>query len=96
MCILVSDCIALASWYEEFETLVWKDAGVLLGYLTVVAEALSLNCCILGINAAEQISKVLKLPSHLIPVGVDEPLADGVVKGDKFDPAAIIGQEKTK
>ena len=36
--------------YEEACSLVWRDAGVLLGYLSIVAEALELNFCPLGIT----------------------------------------------
>lgn len=36
--------------YENPNTLVWRDAGVLLGYLSIIAEALSLNFCPLGLT----------------------------------------------
>jgi SagB-type dehydrogenase family enzyme len=36
--------------YEDAESLVWRDAGVLLGYLSLVSEALSLSFCPLGMT----------------------------------------------
>jgi hypothetical protein len=38
-----------AAKYEHFESLVWRDAGVVLGYMSIVAEALGLNFCPLGL-----------------------------------------------
>ena len=36
--------------YHNPTSLIWRDAGVILGYLSVVAAALKLNFCPLGIN----------------------------------------------
>lgn len=36
--------------YENAESLVWRDAGVVLGYMSVVAQALGLSFCPLGIT----------------------------------------------
>jgi SagB-type dehydrogenase family enzyme len=38
-----------AAKYESPESLVWRDAGAVLGYMSVVAEALGLSFCPLGI-----------------------------------------------
>ena len=45
-----------AAKYEAFESLVWRDAGVMLGYLSVCAEALGLACCPLGITGDPEIA----------------------------------------
>lgn len=39
-----------AAQYEAPESLVWRDAGVLLGYLSLLAEAMELSLCPLGIT----------------------------------------------
>lgn len=39
-----------AAKYEAPESLVWRDAGVLLGYLSLLAEAMELSFCPLGIT----------------------------------------------
>lgn len=36
--------------YENAESLVWRDAGVVLGYLSLVSEALGLSFCPLGMT----------------------------------------------
>jgi SagB-type dehydrogenase family enzyme len=36
--------------YESPDSLVWRDAGVLLGYMSVAAEALGLSFCPLGLT----------------------------------------------
>ena len=38
-----------AAKYAEHASLVWRDAGVLLGYMSVVAEAMQLSFCPLGL-----------------------------------------------
>lgn len=39
-----------AAKYENPESLVWRDAGVVLGYMSFVAQALGLSFCPLGIS----------------------------------------------
>lgn len=46
---LVAEPGRTAAKYEHHESLVWRDAGVVLGYMSVVAEALELPFCPLGI-----------------------------------------------
>ena len=36
--------------YESAQSLIWRDAGVVLGYLSVIAEALKLGFCPLGMT----------------------------------------------
>lgn len=38
-----------AAKYENPESLVWRDAGVVLGYMSIAAEALGLSFCPLGL-----------------------------------------------
>ena len=39
-----------ASKYESADSLVWRDAGVLQGHMALVAAALGLNFCLLGVT----------------------------------------------
>lgn len=48
------------SKYQNAESLVWRDAGVLLATFSLVAEALSLNCCAFGITGEPDLSRLLK------------------------------------
>lgn len=48
--ILAAEPGKTAAKYEAAESLVWRDAGVLLGFLAVAAEALGLNYCPLGVT----------------------------------------------
>lgn len=44
--------------YEHPESLVWRDAGVVLGYVSVVAEALNLAFCPLGLTGNNYIAPI--------------------------------------
>lgn len=66
------------SKYTSAQSLVWRDAGVVLGYLSVVAEALELNLCPLGVTGDAFVSPIA-------PVGVLQG-AGMLVVGDR--PAA--------
>ena len=59
-----------AAKYENPETLVWRDAGVVLGYMSVVAEALDLNFCPLGISGFPHLADFLPETSALQAVGL--------------------------
>jgi hypothetical protein len=48
-----------ASKYENHETLVLRDAGVMLGYLSVVSEFLGFSFCPLGLTGEPYISQQL-------------------------------------
>lgn len=58
-----------AAKYEAYESLVWRDAGVLQGHLAVVAESLDLDFCILGLTGCEALRQ-LGNQSELFGVGM--------------------------
>jgi hypothetical protein len=64
--------------YEHPETLVWRDAGILLATLALVAEGLSLNCCLVGGTGEPMISTLLAANEGVFGVG-------GIVVGAKED-----------
>jgi hypothetical protein len=55
--------------YENPESLVWRDAGVVLGYMSVIAEALGLAFCPLGMTG-ESVAKLLAASALLRGVGL--------------------------
>ncbi|ENR6008785.1 TPA: dehydrogenase [Citrobacter freundii] len=55
--------------YEHADSLVWRDAGVLIGHMALVAEALDCNFCPLGITGHEWCAS-LKLEDSLAGVGL--------------------------
>jgi len=65
---LVADGPLYASCYENWETLMWRDAGALCAVLAFVATALSLNSVVLGRHGDDIIS-ASELPSVQIAVG---------------------------
>lgn len=67
---LVAEFGKTAAKYENHETLVWRDAGVALGYMSLVAEALHLNFCPLGITGGPFLTDYLANASTLKPVGL--------------------------
>lgn len=58
-----------AAKYLDASSLVWRDAGVLLGYLSVAAEALCLNFCPLGLTGDASIGS-LDEQGRLVGVGL--------------------------
>lgn len=58
-----------AAKYEHSTSLVWRDSGVLIGQMALVAEALTCNFCPLGITGHEWISG-LELQNRLAGVGL--------------------------
>jgi hypothetical protein len=48
--VLISEPGKTAAKYQYHETLVWRDAGVVLGYMSLAAQALGLSFCPLGIT----------------------------------------------
>jgi hypothetical protein len=50
---LVAEAGKTAAKYEAEQSLVWRDAGVVLGYLSLVAEILQLSFCPLGMTGDE-------------------------------------------
>jgi hypothetical protein len=67
---LVSEPGKTAAKYENHETLVWRDAGVVLGYMSLVAEALGLSFCPLGITGQPHLTDYLPDASPLQAVGL--------------------------
>ena len=56
--------------YANAESLVWRDAGVVLGYLSLVTEALSLSFCPLGITGDARTSGLLGGAHRLHGAGI--------------------------
>jgi len=67
---LVAEPGKTAAKYENHETLVWRDAGVVLGYMSLVAEALGLTFCPLGITGWPYLTDYLPDASPLQAVGL--------------------------
>ncbi len=67
---LVAEPGKTAAKYEHHESLVWRDAGVVLGYLSVVAEAVGLAFCPLGITGQPYLTAQLPNASALQAVGL--------------------------
>jgi SagB-type dehydrogenase family enzyme len=59
---LVADYDHTAAQYDHPESLVWRDAGILLAAIHFVAEALDLNCCAYGINGDAWVARVTGNP----------------------------------
>lgn len=57
-----------AAKYDRPWSLVWRDAGVLLGWLSIAAEALDLSFCPLGVTGEPWTSRLLDQPG-LMGVG---------------------------
>lgn len=56
--------------YENPDSLVLRDAGVVLGYMSIVAEALGLAFCPLGITGHPDLTLELPFPNALRAVGL--------------------------
>lgn len=67
---LIAEPGKTASKYENYETLVWRDAGVVLGYMSLVTEALCLTFCPLGITGWPHLTDYLPHRSELQAVGL--------------------------
>jgi SagB-type dehydrogenase family enzyme len=57
------------SKYENCESLIWRDAGVILANLYLTAEYLGLSCCALGITGDPWLSDILNGQNALIGTG---------------------------
>jgi hypothetical protein len=51
-----------AAKYEHFASLVWRDAGVLQGVVSLAAEALGLGCTLLGVTGDPWSAQLLDQP----------------------------------
>ena len=67
--ILLGDVARIDAAYEDWDTLLWRDAGALLQTLFMVATAFRLAFCPLGILGHEVV-RVLGLAPRVTPVGV--------------------------
>ncbi|WP_442867341.1 nitroreductase family protein [Acidovorax sp. GBBC 1281] len=59
-----------AAKYDCPESLIWRDAGVMLGYISIAAEALGLGFCPLGITGDPMIANTLDQQGRLRGVGL--------------------------
>lgn len=57
------------SKYEDGETLVWRDAGALLGVTVLVAEAMGLACCPVGVTGEPYLSDAVGSGEAITGVG---------------------------
>ena len=57
--LFAADQEKIGSLYENGESLLWRDAGVLIGGLSIVAEALKINSCALGFTGQSLIASIL-------------------------------------
>lgn len=57
------------SKYEYGESLVWRDAGALLATISLVAEALGLHSCALGVTGEPLLSELLRSNDQVVGVG---------------------------
>lgn len=55
---LVAEAGKTGAKYENEQSLVWRDAGVVLGYLSLIAEALKLGFCPLGMTGDAYIAPI--------------------------------------
>lgn len=65
----ISQDMKTSTKYTHSESLIWRDAGVALGHMALIAEALDLNFCPLGISGEQEIKELLNIPPHLSAVG---------------------------
>lgn len=67
--LFVAEPAMTAAKYENPCSLIWRDAGVMQGALAIVAEALGLNYCLLGITGDPWAGR-LSEQCHLVGVGL--------------------------
>ncbi len=48
--------------YQDADSLIWRDAGVLIGYLSMAAHALGLNFCPLGVTGEPWVNQLIDQP----------------------------------
>jgi SagB-type dehydrogenase family enzyme len=59
-----------AAKYEHTDSLVWRDAGAVLGYMSMAAEALGLSFCPLGLLGEEYVSAAVSNDSRIQAAGL--------------------------
>jgi SagB-type dehydrogenase family enzyme len=67
---LVAEPDKAAAKYQNPGSLIWRDAGVLLGYFSICAEALALSFCPLGITGQPMLDRELDEQGRLFGVGM--------------------------
>ena len=67
---LVAEPDKAAAKYNSPGSLIWRDAGVLLGYFSICAEALALSFCPLGITGQPMLNRDLDEQGRLCGVGM--------------------------
>lgn len=67
---LLAESGKTAAKYEHQESLVWRDAGVVLGYMSLMAEALGLSFCPLGITGRPHLTVHLSKATSLEATGL--------------------------
>lgn len=67
---LVAEPDKAAAKYKSPGSLIWRDAGVLLGYFSICAEALALSFCPLGITGHPILDRELDEQGRLCGVGM--------------------------
>jgi len=67
---LVAEPGKTAAKYEHHESLVWRDAGVVLGYMSLVAQALGFAFCPLGVTGQPHLTDSLTGSAPLQAVGL--------------------------
>lgn len=65
----LADVAKTAAKYAHPESLVWRDSGALLATISLVAEAMKLRSCGLGIHETPSLRKIFKLPPSVVGVG---------------------------
>ena len=67
---LVSEPGKTSAKYENYETLVWRDAGIVHGYMSLISEALNLTFCPLGITGQPYLTDYLPQASQFQALGL--------------------------
>jgi hypothetical protein len=67
--VLIADQLRVGPLYDNFATLIWRDAGALLQTLALVACAYRLGFCPLGIVGNQVVSALSLSPEHALAVG---------------------------
>jgi SagB-type dehydrogenase family enzyme len=57
------------SKYKNGESLVWRDTGALIAVISLVAEALNMNSCALGVTGEPFLSRLLDSEGKVVGVG---------------------------
>ncbi|HWB04283.1 MAG TPA: nitroreductase family protein [Verrucomicrobiales bacterium] len=86
-CIFAADRARTDCRYEHPESLIWRDAGILIGGMAVVAEALGMSFCPLGITGTKILPMLLGPDTNYYGAG------GFVIGGKHIDDAANAGRD---